>query len=95
MADNRPFVDFKSIKQRVGIADVLARYGVNLVRVNQTAMRGACPLPSHSSGSKNTFYVKRSEIGLVLPFRIVQGRTVRGPGEHHRFRRAHGAVFCL
>jgi DNA primase len=61
MADNRPFVDFKSIKRRVGIADVLARYRVNLVRVNQTAMRGSCPLPSHSSGSKNTFYVNEAK----------------------------------
>jgi DNA primase len=61
MAENRPFVDFKAIKQRVGIADVLARYRVNLVRVNQTAMRGGCPLPSHSSGSKNTFYVNEAK----------------------------------
>ena len=57
MAENRPFVDFKAIKGRVAIADVLARYQVNLVRVNQTALKGSCPLPSHSSGSKNTFFV--------------------------------------
>jgi DNA primase len=61
MADNRPFVDFKAIKQRVGIADVLARYRVNLVRVNQSSLRGGCPLPSHSSGSKNTFYVNEAK----------------------------------
>lgn len=59
--ENRPFVDFKAIKQRVGIAEVLARYRVNLVRVNQTSMRGGCPLPSHSSGSKNTFYVNEGK----------------------------------
>jgi len=57
MAENRPFVDFKEIKQRVSITDVLPRYQVNLVRVNQTALKGTCPLPSHSSGSKNTFFV--------------------------------------
>jgi DNA primase len=57
MADNRPFLDFKAIKERVAIADVLARYQVNLVRVNQTSLKGNCPLPSHSSGSKNTFFV--------------------------------------
>jgi DNA primase len=57
MAENRPFLDFKEIKQRVTIADVLPRYQVNLVRVNQTALKGTCPLPSHSSGSKNTFFV--------------------------------------
>jgi DNA primase len=57
MAENRPFLDFKEIKQRVSIADVLPRYQVNLVRVNQTSLKGTCPLPSHSSGSKNTFFV--------------------------------------
>jgi len=57
MAENRPFLDFKAIKSRVGIADVLARYQVRLVRVNQTSLKGTCPLPSHSSGSKNTFFV--------------------------------------
>ena len=57
MAENRPFLDFKAIKGRVAIADVLPRYHVNLVRVNQTSLKGNCPLPSHSSGSKNTFFV--------------------------------------
>jgi len=57
MSENRPFLDFKAIKERAGIADVLARYQVNLVRVNQTSLKGTCPLPSHSSGKKNTFFV--------------------------------------
>src|ERR1700691_6081607 len=57
MAENRPFLDFKAIKGRVAIADVRARYQVSLVRVNQAALKGTCPLPSHSSGSKNTFFV--------------------------------------
>lgn len=61
MAENRPFVDFKAIKARVAIADVLARYQVSLVRVNQTALKGNCPLPSHSSGSKNTFFVNEAK----------------------------------
>jgi len=61
MPENRPFLDFKAIKGRVGIADVLARYQVSLVRVNQTALKGTCPLPSHSSGSKNTFYVNEAK----------------------------------
>ena len=61
MAENRPFLDFKAIKARVAIADVLARYQVSLVRVNQTALKGNCPLPSHSSGSKNTFYVNKAK----------------------------------
>jgi len=57
MAENRPFLDFKEIKRRVAIVDVLARYQVSLDRVNQAALKGNCPLPSHSSGSKNTFFV--------------------------------------
>src|ERR1700688_4465389 len=57
MAENRPFLDFKAIKARVAIADVLARYQLSLVRVNQTSLKGTCPLPTHSSGSKNTFFV--------------------------------------
>jgi DNA primase len=61
MAENRQFLDFKAIKARVGIGDVLARYRVNLVRVNQTALKGTCPLPSHSSGSKNTFFVNEAK----------------------------------
>jgi DNA primase len=61
MAENRPFLDFKEIKQRVTIADVLARYQVNLIRVNQTALKGTCPLPSHSSGSKNTFFANEAK----------------------------------
>ena len=61
MREARPFLDFKEIKQRVTIADILPRYQVNLVRVNQTSLKGTCPLPSHSSGSKNTFYVNTAK----------------------------------
>jgi DNA primase len=61
MAENRPFVDFKAIKARVAITDVLARYQVSLVRVNQASLKGNCPLPSHSSGSKNTFFVNEAK----------------------------------
>jgi len=61
MAENRPFLDFKEIKQRVALTDILPRYQVNLVRVNQTSLKGTCPLPSHSSGSKNTFFVNTAK----------------------------------
>jgi DNA primase len=61
MAENRPFVDFKAIRERVAIADVLSRYDVKLLRVNQSSMRGTCPLPTHSSGSKNTFYLNEAK----------------------------------
>src|ERR1035438_9576773 len=61
MAENRPFLDFKAIKARVAITDVLARYQVSLARVNQTSLKGTCPLPTHSSGSKNTFFVNEAK----------------------------------
>jgi DNA primase len=43
------FVDFREIKQRVSIEDVLGHYGIRLRRVNQNSLRGKCPLPTHSS----------------------------------------------
>jgi DNA primase len=61
MAENRVFLDFKAIKARVAIAEVLARYQVSLVRVNQASLKGNCPLPTHSSGSKNTFFVNEAK----------------------------------
>ena len=61
MTESRPYLDFKAIKARVAIADVLARYQVNLVRVNQGSLKGNCPLPTHSSKSKNTFFVNEGK----------------------------------
>ena len=61
MAENRPYLDFKAIKERVTMADILPRYQANLKRVNQTTLRGNCPLPSHKSGSKNTFFVNEAK----------------------------------
>jgi DNA primase len=61
MADNRPFLDFKAIKARAGIADILARYRVRLNRANKTTLKGDCPLPTHSSASKNTFFVNETK----------------------------------
>lgn len=94
MAENRPFLDFKAIKGRVAIADVLARYKVNLVRVNQTSFKGTCPLPTLIR--KQEYVLReRNEIGLVLPLRFVQEERPAGRRERHRFRFAHGAVFRL
>ena len=58
---DRPFVDFKAIKARVNISEVLNRYAVRLARTNKVALRGNCPLPSHSSTSKNTFYANEEK----------------------------------
>jgi DNA primase len=58
MADT--FVDFKIIKSRVSIEQVLAHYNIQLRRVNQNSLRGKCPLPTHSSEqSAESFVVEK------------------------------------
>ena len=61
MPEDRPFLDFKAIKARASILSILARYGVKLDQVNQNTLKGNCPLPSHSSKSKNTFYASEAK----------------------------------
>jgi len=61
MNESRQFLDFKAIKARASISSILARYGVKLDRVNQSALKGNCPLPSHSPKSRNTFYVSEAK----------------------------------
>jgi DNA primase len=41
------WIDFQSVKQSVSMELVLAHYGITLRRVNQNALRGKCPLPTH------------------------------------------------
>jgi len=43
------FVDFKLVKEQVSMEMVLGHYGINFRRVNQTGLRGKCPLPTHTS----------------------------------------------
>jgi tetratricopeptide (TPR) repeat protein len=61
MAEDRPFLDFKAIKARAPITAILDRYTAKLIRVNQATLKGNCPLPTHSSKSKNTFYVSEAK----------------------------------
>lgn len=61
MAEKRPFLDFKAIKERVQFAAVLARYHIELKRVNNGTLKGACVLPSHTSKSTDTFYVNEAK----------------------------------
>ena len=57
LAEN--FVDFKEVKEHASIEGVLARYHVQLRRVNKHSLRGKCPLPTHSSTeSKESFCVQ-------------------------------------
>jgi DNA primase len=56
-----PQADFKSLKQRIPIDHVLARYGVRLRRVGPHTLCGACPLPTHTSRqSRQSFSVNLS-----------------------------------
>jgi DNA primase len=43
------WVNFREIKERVAIHDVMARYGIRVRRVGPDGLRGKCPLPTHSS----------------------------------------------
>ena len=53
-----PQADFNSLKQRVPIAHVLARYGVKLRPSGPHTLCGACPLPTHTSRhSRQSFSV--------------------------------------
>jgi DNA primase len=53
-----PQADFKSLKQRIPIDHVLARYGVRLRSVGPHTLYGACPLPTHTSrNSRQSFSV--------------------------------------
>ena len=41
------WVDFQAVKDAVSMEMILAHYGVELRKVNQTSLRGNCPLPTH------------------------------------------------
>ena len=43
------WVDFRVLKQSVGIEQVLGFYGVELQRAGHNQLRGRCPLPTHGS----------------------------------------------
>lgn len=56
-----PQADFKSLKQRIPIDHLLARYGVRLRRVGPHSLSGRCPLPTHTSRqSRQSFSVNLS-----------------------------------
>ena len=43
------WVDFRELKQSIGIEQVLASYHVKLKHVGHNQLRGPCPLPTHGS----------------------------------------------
>jgi DNA primase len=52
------WVDFRAVKSAVTMEKVLARYSVELRRVNKVYLRGKCPLPMHTSKDAMTFGVQ-------------------------------------
>jgi DNA primase len=62
MSENRP--NFRLIKERVSMLDVLARYQVELRAKNQWKREGKCPLPQHGNrDGKPSFHIDRKENG--------------------------------
>lgn len=56
MSEARP--DFRAIKARVTMREVLGKYGVELRKLNGSTGRGKCPLPTHDPEStEHTFNV--------------------------------------
>ncbi|MEA2326227.1 MAG: primase [Thermoanaerobaculia bacterium] len=61
MEERRP--DFRRIKERVSLMDVLKRYDVQLRAANQHSWIGKCPMPQHTSKDTDTFKVTRGTKG--------------------------------
>lgn len=56
------WVDFRGLKQSIGIEQVLASYRVELKRVGRNQLRGRCPLPTHGSErSRQSFSVNTAK----------------------------------
>src|SRR6266566_7224773 len=45
------WVDFRSLKEVISMEMVLAHYNVRVRKVNQSYLRGKCPLPTHAASS--------------------------------------------
>lgn len=49
--------DFAALKRSISMDRLCDRYGVRLKRVNEHALRGACPLPTHPTKDGNSFAI--------------------------------------
>jgi DNA primase len=58
---DRPFIDFRAVRDASRILDVLNRYRVKLRRVSKVKLTATCPLPKHTSKDKNTFVVSEEK----------------------------------
>ena len=56
------WVNFKAVKEEVSMEMILAHCGIELRKVNQTSLRGNCPLPTHSDkATENSFSVSTAK----------------------------------
>ncbi len=54
----RTWVNYRAVKEAVSMEMALANYGIQLHRLDDTYLRGRCPLPTHTSkGSRESFIV--------------------------------------
>jgi len=54
----RAWVNYRSVKAAVSMEMALANFGIQLHRLDDTYLRGRCPLPTHTSkGSRESFSV--------------------------------------
>lgn len=79
---NAPYVNFRHIKESVGIEQVLADYGVRLRRIG-SCLRGRCPLPTHSSKrSTESFIVHLAkEIWVCYSASCISARGGKASGD--------------
>src|ERR1041384_1294305 len=78
--------DFRAIKARVSLVDVLRRYGTEMRQVNQYELRGKCPLPTHSSDlADQTFVVNpRKNVWSCHSASCVAARNVKKTDGHQK-----------
>ena len=74
------WVDFRALKQSMGIEQVLASYRVELKRVGHHQLRGPCPLPTHGSErSRQSFSVDTAKNVWACHSTSCRWRRKRGP----------------
>src|SRR5687768_1721490 len=54
--------DFKAVKARVTMQDVLTRYKIELRKQNGSSWKGKCPLPTHTSKSDSDTFTVNTNI---------------------------------
>src|SRR5262245_35447942 len=59
MDTQKPWVDFRLVKARVSMTEVLTHYGINWLRKSGSELRGKCPI--HQGEGERSFHVNVSK----------------------------------